>query len=704
MKYLVLPTIAGSVNAPGLNPNKQYVIASADSTKVLTATVGGIKNKVIQQEWNESSLQLWKFKAGADGYLEIVNVETNNPMSIDFGSTAENSLVIFWPDHSGLDQNFKVQLLKNDRYRLLNQNSNKVVSVKAGSDDIVQQTSTGASTQQWSIMTASDYKKDKGFSSYATLYEDINYGSNEQKVGIGSYDTATLIFGHDKISSVRVPEDLRVTLFKDANFRGDKQVLTQDTPDLVQLNFNDVASSILIEPVATVYRDPNYTGISQKIGVGRYNIPDLVVGNDHISSIKVPQGLIVTLYKDAHYKGEFKVFTEDHPDLRVILNDMASSIVVKAIGVFMPPEAIKFGEKVILTNSFRNKCLLDTAGGGLAISGTISDGIIESEQFTLVRSGSTKNKDYVSFGDVVSLTDKNGHYVEVSANNSFKADNSQLTEAAKFVLIKSGDCMHNNFVSPGDTISLKTYNDGYLAGDPKTDNVVLLNNGAIGATAKFAIRTKEFDRSTSPKTQHHVPNSVESGICGAEACGADACGADACGADACGAAACGAAAGGLATCGVAASGLAICGADFAAIAVCGAAASAIGACGADAAAMTISGVAAGGVGVCGADACGAAACGAAACGAAACGAAACGADACGAAAAIVGAELANACSVDVAVAEANVVDVCASEASIIDVGLVDVCLANACAINLCAIDACVADACAIDIIPIIPFF
>lgn len=695
MKYIVLPTTAGSVKAPGFDPTQQYVIASAHSTKVLTVDDG---RNVIQRSWDESNSQLWKFRAAPgnnQGYLEIVNVGKNYPLSIASASRAEGAALFIWPDHSGNDQHFKVQLLTNDRYRLLNQNSDLVAAVSGQSlsdgAKIIQQKWTNASTQQWSIMTVSDYRQGQGFAAYATLYEHRNYGGTRQNLGIGAYDLHALTIGNDVVSSLKVPDGLRVTLYEDQNFRGSKRQYTSDT-DWVGDDFNDKTSGVLVEQIATVYRDPNYSGEKQELGIGSYRLKDLSLGNDQISSLKVPQGLMVTLYEDENFKGKFNIFTHDHPDLRKdgLLNDKTSSIKIKAVGVFMPVGSLKFGDKVILQNTHTQKLLMDKAGGGVSIEGNLSDGILESEQFTLVRSGHTKSKSYLSFGDVISLKDKYNHYLEATPDGKFKASNATLTDAAKLVLVRSGKSMHNNFVSPGDIIAFKTYRGNFM--QSRGSEVVQSTKGnVIGAEAKFLIKTREKTTAISPQTHHHTP--TETSVCGAEACAVDECGA----------AACGVAVGGLAACGIAAEGLSICGADFAAISVCGAAASAAGICGADIGGATVSGVSAGGVGVCSADACGAAGCGAAACGAAACGAAACGADACGGAASLVGAELANACGVDVATVEANVVDVCSAEASIVDVSIVDLCAANACAINLCPIDACAADACAIDIIPIVPF-
>ncbi len=50
---------------------------------------------------------------------------------------------------------------------------------------------------------------------------------------------------------------------------------------------------------------------SQKLEIGRYGIGELTVGNDEISSLKVPEGLGVRAYEHAWFQGETIDFTED---------------------------------------------------------------------------------------------------------------------------------------------------------------------------------------------------------------------------------------------------------------------------------------------------------------------------------------------------------------------------------------------------------
>ena len=354
-------------------------------------------------------------------------------------------------------------------------------------------------------------------------------------------------------------------------------------------------------------------------------------------------------------------------------NDKTSSIMVKAMGVVIPDDALKFGS-VISLKSFHGKYLSADPNGTLKAN---VDWSRDWEHYTIVRSGATKNKTYLSYGDVVSLKSFHGKFFTAAPDGKCAFDSNSTNEGQQFVIVRAGTTKDMSFVTPGDTIGLKSHYNKYMSAWPD------------GRCAVDKDWIKEWEHWTIAGIS--TPQAAEATEPGA--CGAAACGAAACAADYCGTAACGAAAGLFSACGIAAAVVAVCGANMAGIAGCvvaaygadvaGIAGCAADTCGAAACGAAVCGAAAGGLSACGANACGAAACAAAACGGAACGAAACGGDAC-----------------PVAVSGA---DACAAEASAIEACGADACAANVCAINACPADACAADACAIDVIPIIPF-
>ena len=57
----------------------------------------------------------------------------------------------------------------------------------------------------------------------------------------------------------------------------------------------------------TIYEHANFQGRSQVLAKGRYDDAreQLTIGNDSLSSLKVPQGLVVRLYEHFHFQGRF---------------------------------------------------------------------------------------------------------------------------------------------------------------------------------------------------------------------------------------------------------------------------------------------------------------------------------------------------------------------------------------------------------------
>jgi len=690
MKYIVQPVLRGSAFTPGTiadASNKIYVIAAGHSGKVISVRNGQVV--IEQQTWSEEPRQQWKIEplsGGDNGYFRIVSVHSGKVLDVSESSQDDGTAIIEYSWGGGHNQQWSVEKLGNGRFRIVSRLSGQVLSVYGGFQDqgtsVVQWPWGEGLSQQWRLSTLTDPQTAFAFDARATIYDAANYGGRSQTLGVGSYNMAELTIGNDTLSSLRVPEGLRVTLYQQANFRGATRSFTSDT-SWVGDDFNDKTSAVLVEKVVSVYQAGDYGGGRQDLGIGRYNMADLQVGNDVISSLKVPQGLMAILYGAANFSGRYRIFTESTGWVGNDFNDITSSIVVKAIGVEIPIGALKYGDKVVLQSN-QGKYLVAESDGNLNAN---RDAIGSSEQFTISRSGKSRYQNYVSYGDTISLKSYDNKYVVSELQGTVDVNRVAIGPWEQWTIHRSGNSLSKVFVTAGDIVSLKSHHNKYLTG--QTTGQADARQDAIGPSEKWTIRTPSLAKGSY---NSHGGEGSALAACGAEACASNVCGAEACGADACGAAACVAAASLIGACGAAAAYLAICGAD-----VCGGAA-----CVAEAGGAAVCGVAAGGLSACGADACAAAACAAAACGAAACGAAACGADACGGAACGAAACGAAACSAEAEVISGCAADACAAEAGVIEGCPADACAANACAINLCPADACAADACAIDIIPIIP--
>lgn len=91
----------------------------------------------------------------------------------------------------------------------------------------------------------------------------------------------------------------------------------------------------------TVYKDSDFKGKQQSFPIGVQSVLDgTAIGNDSISSIKVPEGLQVMLYQDVGWKGSnLNLRPGNYPNLKTLgWNDKVSSLVIYEDNkVFVPP-------------------------------------------------------------------------------------------------------------------------------------------------------------------------------------------------------------------------------------------------------------------------------------------------------------------------------------------------------------------------------
>jgi hypothetical protein len=175
----------------------------------------------------------------------------------------------------------------------------------------------------------------------ATIYADSNYGGSFQYLAPGNYDVSALKIGNDALSSLKVPTGLKVTLYRDASFQNAIGTYTSDTPLFPGFSlfgktfrpFDNQTSSIKVELVdssqAAIYKGGDYSEQVQYLAPGNYDVGALNIGNDALSSLKVPTGLKVTLYKDAGFQNAIGTYTSDSPFVGNTINDQTSSIKVE---------------------------------------------------------------------------------------------------------------------------------------------------------------------------------------------------------------------------------------------------------------------------------------------------------------------------------------------------------------------------------------
>ena len=183
-----------------------------------------------------------------------------------------------------------------------------------------------------------------------TIYEHASYGGRSRDLPVGSYDLAQIGLPNDSLSSLRVPAGLKVTLFQDAGFQGNSVTYTESSPSVG--SFNDKTSSIVVQtaptaPMVDVYEHADYRGMRKQLGVGRYNLAQMGLPNDCVSSLRVGRGLKVTLYQDAGFQGQSVSYLSDTSYVGSF-NDKTSSIVVE------PAAALQV--ELFEDEGFRGRC------------------------------------------------------------------------------------------------------------------------------------------------------------------------------------------------------------------------------------------------------------------------------------------------------------------------------------------------------------
>lgn len=137
-----------------------------------------------------------------------------------------------------------------------------------------------------------------------TLYRDASYQGVSQSFLPGFYNSGMAAdflstIGEDQATSLRVPPGLAAKLCVDDGEPdlGSCYTYLTDTAQLPS-TIDNRASAVEVERAVTVYRDQNLTGVRQTLRRGTHyaNQGDLaIVGNDQISSLVVPPGLVAEL-------------------------------------------------------------------------------------------------------------------------------------------------------------------------------------------------------------------------------------------------------------------------------------------------------------------------------------------------------------------------------------------------------------------------
>ena len=225
--------------------NGKYSIKSVANEKYVAAENGGSETVVANRDSYGGSWETFYLINNDDGTVSI-KADANNKY-VCAVLDEENQLVPR-SDNVGTWEKFQIYKISDTEYGLRSAENGKYVKADldnggkliAGSDSIA-----GA----WEAFNI-EKLGDETSSAKATFYENSNYSGWSVALSEGRYDYGTMIskgIKNDQISSIKVADGYKVTLYNDAGFAGSKKTLLTDASGLG--DFNDKTSAIVIEKV-----------------------------------------------------------------------------------------------------------------------------------------------------------------------------------------------------------------------------------------------------------------------------------------------------------------------------------------------------------------------------------------------------------------------------------------------------------------------
>lgn len=226
-------------------PNGKYSIKSVANEKYVATENGGSDPIVANRDSYGGSWETFYLINNDDGTVSL-KADANNKY-VCAVLDEENQLVPR-SESVGTWEKFQIYKINDTEYGLKSAENGKYVKADldnggkliAGSDSIA-----GA----WEAFNI-EKLGDETSSAKATFYENSNYSGWSVALSEGRYDYGTMIskgIKNDQISSVKVADGYKVTLYNDERFAGSKKTLFTDASGLG--DFNDKTSAIVIEKV-----------------------------------------------------------------------------------------------------------------------------------------------------------------------------------------------------------------------------------------------------------------------------------------------------------------------------------------------------------------------------------------------------------------------------------------------------------------------
>jgi len=145
---------------------------------------------------------------------------------------------------------------------------------------------------------------------------------------MGKYATNQITIGDNEISSAQIPAGCKLTLYQGNSLTGATQVLTTNWAGSSSDPWNDKTSSLELSAALTIvsgtpktclidgvvlFKNAAFSGAKQTLSSsnGSYNTSQIIIGDNRLSSVRVPAGCKVTLYQNSGFSGATKVLTGD---------------------------------------------------------------------------------------------------------------------------------------------------------------------------------------------------------------------------------------------------------------------------------------------------------------------------------------------------------------------------------------------------------
>jgi len=141
-----------------------------------------------------------------------------------------------------------------------------------------------------------------------TLCERCGFRGTEAQLGLGSYNSNEMKIRNKSLSSIKIPDGVKVTLFEQPSFKGRSIDFFTDNICLLDQDFLDKTSSLKITKYderlfVSLYPECNFQGSEYQVGIGKYSVDQMGIPKNKLSALRIPPGLKVILYTGTNFNG-----------------------------------------------------------------------------------------------------------------------------------------------------------------------------------------------------------------------------------------------------------------------------------------------------------------------------------------------------------------------------------------------------------------